>query len=51
VNQRFQSEQCWWADYIEVAGIKKILERLNQAIEVIYKPKKAGKITDIGTLF
>jgi hypothetical protein len=34
-----------------VGSIKKLLERLNQAIEVIDKPKKAGKITDIGTLF
>jgi hypothetical protein len=28
-----------------------LLERFNQAIGVIDEPKKAGEITDIGTLF
>jgi len=34
-----------------MASINKLLERLNQAIDVIDNPKKAGKTTDIGTLF
>jgi hypothetical protein len=34
-----------------VGSIKKLLERLNQAIEVIDQPKGAGETTDIGTLF
>jgi hypothetical protein len=34
-----------------VGSIKKLLERLNQAIEVIDQPKKTGETTDIGTLF
>jgi len=34
-----------------MASIKKLLERLNQAIEVIDKPKKAAETTDIGMLF
>jgi hypothetical protein len=34
-----------------MASIKKILERLDQAIDVIDNPKKAGKTIDIGTLF
>jgi hypothetical protein len=34
-----------------VASIKKLLERLDQSIDVIDNPKKAGKTTAIGTLF
>ena len=34
-----------------MASINKLLERLNQAIDVIDNPKKAGKTTDIETLF
>jgi len=32
-------------------GSGKILERLDQTIDVIDNPKKVGKTTDIGTLF
>ena len=55
VDQPFQSVWCWWADYKKwpgrMASIKKLLERLDQTIDVIDNPKKADKTTDIGTLF
>ncbi|MGD8261800.1 MAG: hypothetical protein PVJ22_05525 [Desulfobacterales bacterium] len=35
----------------EIASIKQLLERLDQSIEVIDNPKKAGKTTVVGTLF
>jgi hypothetical protein len=34
-----------------MASIKKLLERLDQSIDVIDNPWKAYKTTDIGTLF
>ena len=37
--------------YVIYFMLKNILERLNQAIDVIDHPKKASKATDVDTLF